>query len=380
MLKLTADDIFDGRRFLGPGRALILDDTGTVSAVVPLSWAGDDVRVVPGWLCPGFVNAHCHLELSHMKGMIPEGTGLPRFLTAVMEQRQPPSPAALQEAIAAAGKAMEAEGIVAVGDICNTAATLPYKLSSSIYWHSFVECMGFVDAAAHQRLEQAATVLAQFRQHRQPGALVPHAPYSVSGTLFKLLGTLDVNGPLTIHNQECAAENELYQQKTGAFLDFYQHLNIDIARFSPTGTSSLQSFLPYFSAVSKMLLVHNTYTTSADIRFAGTQSTNIFWCLCPSANLYIEGRLPDIPMLMEQGVNITLGTDSLASNDRLSIWKEISLIHAQYNSIPMETLLQWATLNGAKALGIDETYGSFEKGKRPGIVQIHQDKAQKPDI
>lgn len=374
MIKLAADDIFDGRRFLGPNRVLVLDASGAVSAVVPRSWAGDDIRQVEGWLCPGFINAHCHLELSHLKGNIPEHTGLPAFLTTVMEQRQPPRPEILQQAIEEAGQAMQAEGIVAVGDICNTAATLPYKVKSPVYWHSFIECMGFVDATAPQRLEHSATVYAQFRAQNQPASLTPHAPYSVSATLFRLIAGMDNNTPLTIHNQECAAEDELYRQKTGPFLDFYRHFGIQVDRFEATGKSSLQSWLPYLKDAPRLLLVHNTFTTEEDIRFAATPG--VYWCFCPNANAYIENRLPDIPAFLRNGVKPALGTDSLASNHQLSIWAEIQTIRRNHPDIPLEDVLQWATLNGAEALGLSGTLGSFEKGKRPGIVQVRDNNAK----
>ncbi len=376
MTKLTADDIFDGQRFLGPDRVLILEDDGTVSAIVPRSWAGEDVRKIDGWLCPGFINTHCHLELSHMKGVVPEGTGLPAFLTTVMERRQPATPDILEEAILDAAEEMRQEGIVAVGDICNTTATLSAKQQSPIYWHSFIECMGFIDKVAHQRLEQSLTVYGRFAADGLPCSLVPHAPYSVSSTLFQLLGSIENNTPLTIHNQECADEDALFQNGNGAFLEFYRHFGMDISGFSPSGKSSLQTYLPYFPHADKLLLVHNTYTTMADIHFAQEGAASIYWCLCPNANAYIEKRLPDIPTFLRAEGRITLGTDSLASNHRLSLWSEISTIRKYYPEIPLAALLQWATYNGAEALGISGVYGSFEKGKRPGIVQIQDDHAK----
>lgn len=376
MIKLTAGDIFDGQKFLGADRCLILDETGAVSAIVPRSWAGEGIIEVEGWLCPGFVNTHCHLELSHMQGLIPEGTGLPAFLQSVMEQREQPAPEIVQEAMEKAAAAMQAEGVVAVGDICNTAASLPVKSRPGMYWHSFVECMGFVDAAAPRRLEHSLAVLARFRENHLPASIVPHAPYSVSATLFRLLAALENNSPVSIHNQESASEDLLYRSKTGAFLDFYRHFNIDISGFGMTGRSSLQSWLPYFSSTPRLLLVHNTCTPAEDIRFALSGEQEISWCLCPNANLYIENRLPDIQTFLSEGAHITLGTDSLASNRQLSMWEEISTVHRHFPDIPMATVLQWATLNGAQALGISTQYGSLEKGKRPGLVQIHNGNAK----
>ncbi|MGE7777891.1 amidohydrolase family protein [Chitinophaga sp. NPDC101104] len=373
MIKITADDIFDGRKFHGPDRALVLDEHATVSALVPRSWVGEDFVKVDGILCPGFINTHCHLELSHMKGSVPEGTGLPAFLTAVMENRTPPAADVLHSAIDAAAEAMRQEGTVAVGDIANTAATVPVKRRTAhqTEWHTFVECMGVADAFAPQRLEHSMAVLAQFRQAQLPAALVPHAPYSVSPTLFRLINGLKSNGTISIHNQESAAENELFRHKTGPFLQFYRHFNMDASSIGGTGSNSLPAYIPYFDQGQTMLLVHNTFTTRQDVEAALAREGETYWCICPNANLYIEGMLPDVDMLLETpGVNITLGTDSLASNHQLSIWREIETLRKKFPHIPLETMLQWATLNGAMALGIADRLGSFEKGKTPGVVQI----------
>lgn len=368
-IKLSATDLFDGTEML-EDKVLVLKTDGTVLDIIDRSDAGTDVQQLEGMLCPGFINTHCHLELSHMKGVIPERTGLPAFLTAVMTQRD--NGAGQAEAMTAAETRMWEEGVSAVGDICNSTATLAHKKSSRLYYHSFIECMGFVDAAASRRFEQSMEVYRQFRDINGPQhscSLAPHAPYSVSATLFELLNGLPYNTPLTIHNQETLAESELFHNKTGPFLDFYQRFGIDISGFAPGHTSSLQACLPYL-ANSPLVLVHNTFTTEKDIRAALARELPVYWCLCPGANLYIEDKLPDVIQLYNLDCTITLGTDSLASNRELSIWKEIQRIHENFPTIPVPAILQWATLNGAKALGIDDRFGSFAPGKNPGVVLI----------
>ncbi|WP_298736651.1 amidohydrolase family protein [uncultured Chitinophaga sp.] len=374
-IKLSGRELFDGTRLLGDDKVLVLDTGGTILDIVDKAAAGEGVQELDGMLCPGFINTHCHLELSHMQGLIPEKTGLPAFLTAVMTQRGdhngPVSAAAMMEA---AATRMWEEGISAVGDICNGTATLAHKKGNRLYYHSFIECMGFIDAAAEKRFEQSMEVYRQFREINgalHSCSLAPHAPYSVSATLFGLLAALPGNTPLTIHNQETPAENELYLSKTGPFLDFYQHFGMDISGFKPSLTSSLKACLPYLDG-SPLLLVHNTFTSEEDILAARQRTLPVYWCLCPQANLYIENRLPDIMLLRRQQCTLTLGTDSLASNHQLSVWKEIQTIQQHFPSIPLTEILQWATLNGAKALGIAERYGSFAPGKKPGVVLIEQ--------
>jgi aminodeoxyfutalosine deaminase len=376
-IKLKGKDIFNGTRLLGPGKVLILQENGVVAGIVADTEAGDDVQELDGILCPGFINTHCHLELSHMKGVIPEKTGLPAFLTQVMQSRNNVT-GDFNAIVDQAEQAMWEAGISAVGDICNSTATLVKKQQGRMYYHSFVECMGVADAGAGGRYQYSMDVLASFREinnSRHQCSIVPHAPYSVSQTLFGLLGTTPANTPVCIHNQETAAENELFQQKTGDFLNFYRQFGMDVTGFQPTGTNSLEAYLPYFSH-NKILLVHNTFTTEQDIRFAQQQPVETWWCLCPQANLYIENRLPDIPLFRELQCNITLGTDSLASNHSLSVWEEIITIRQHFPEIPLEEILQWATFNGAKALGIADTYGSFNTGSQPGVILINHESSR----
>jgi cytosine/adenosine deaminase-related metal-dependent hydrolase len=123
-----------------------------------------------------------------------------------------------------------------------------------------------------------------------------------------------------------------------------------------------------------LLLVHNSFTSREDIQQVKHLFTNLFFCLCPNANLYIENTLPDVPLLMEEGMKICIGTDSLASNDQLCIYSELKTLQ-QHFDIDWELLLQWATYNGAQALRIEDRFGSLGIGMKPGIVHIYQDAA-----
>jgi cytosine/adenosine deaminase-related metal-dependent hydrolase len=137
--------------------------------------------------------------------------------------------------------------------------------------------------------------------------------------------------------------------------------------------------LPLLKKPKNILLVHNTFTSQADIDFARLQSDNtsqeIFWCLCPNANLYIENTLPPVELLQKNNCRLVTGTDSYSSNQQLNILEELKTIQNNCPSVTLQEMLQWSTLNGAKALGIENAYGSFEKGKQPGIALI--DRIQK---
>ncbi|MEJ7611806.1 MAG: amidohydrolase family protein [Ferruginibacter sp.] len=277
-----------------------------------------------------------------------------------------------------AAEELFAGGTVAVGDICNTTDSVLLKQHSPLYWHNFIEISGFVTAGAEKRFDDAVQILNDFKANQSTNqpinqtTLSPHAPYSVSKKLFELINEATENKTVTIHNREAAAENDLYKNKEGDFLSLYKNLGIDIGSFNATGKSSFQSWLPYFTKGQKIISVHNTFTDQADLDFSNTREKNevLFFCLCPNANLFIENRLPDIDMLVSNNCRIIIGTDSYASNNQLNMYEEIKTIQQYFPQISLATLLQWATLNGAMALGIDDVYGSFEKGKRPGVVLI----------
>ncbi|MBL0054980.1 MAG: amidohydrolase family protein [Chitinophagaceae bacterium] len=374
--KLTATHVFNGHRILEGDPVLITDNTGRIIELVDAGTAGDDIECLTGLLTPGFINAHCHLELSHMKNAIQPQTGLVEFVQQVIQKRESPEERK-QECMRLAEEEMYRNGIVAVGDICNTADSLIVKQNSSLHWHNFIEITGFIGSVADKRIEQATQLQSRFREvlPGQPVTLSPHAPYSVSSRLFQGINDRTAGQLVTIHNQESIAENALYLDKTGDFLSLYNNLGIDISSFQPTGRSSFQSWVPHFTQEQSIISVHNTFTSPEDIFHCKSNLQpspfNINFCLCPNANLYIENTLPPLDLLRENDVSIILGTDSFASNHQLDILEEIRIILNQTGgSVKLEEALQWATLNGAKALRFDDRLGSFEKGKTPGIVLI----------
>jgi cytosine/adenosine deaminase-related metal-dependent hydrolase len=377
--KFTAHHLFTGNQLLDNNQVLITNEEGTVEAIVPAPDAGDGVQALQGILSPGFINAHCHLELSHMKGVATPGTGMTDFLLTVMGRRFFPAEQVMQ-AIAGAEAAMLQNGIVAVGDICNTADTLPQKKQQRLYYHNFIEAIGFPEAVAPARFNAAKAVWEKFRMARDAAShsIVPHAPYSVSPALFDLITGLDGNTLLTMHNQESMDEDAFFRTGTGGFNRLYETLGLDISFYKPTGKSSLQTCLPRFTSHQSLILVHNVVTREEDWAFIHAQSSHgllpdLYFCLCPNANLSIGNGLPDVDLLRRHQATIVMGTDSLASNQQLSILAELKTLQQHDPGIPVAALLQWATLNGAKALNIQDQFGSFEKGKRPGILLLEQD-------
>ena len=368
--KFQASQVFTGNQMLdGSHQVLITKADGMIEAIVPVAEAGDDIQQLDGILSPGFVNAHCHLELSHMKGMIPAHTGLQEFVKQIVALRHV-APEVIQEAIVSAEAEMMANGIVAVGDISNNLDTLNQKAKHNLAYYSFVELYDLDPTLAEDKIISGLEIQKIFQENCVRASLVPHAPYSVTNNLWHLLSAHFGIHTISMHNQETPDENEFFKTKTGSFLGMYERTKVNLDFFDATGKSSLQSILPVFKKAGHGILVHNSFTSAEDIQAVHAAMSNAFWCLCPNANQYIEQTLPPIELLRSEKANIVIGTDSYASNWSLSVLDELKTIQQHHPNIPVSEMLGWATLNGARALQMDKHLGSFEKGKKPGVVLI----------
>jgi cytosine/adenosine deaminase-related metal-dependent hydrolase len=370
--KLKADYLFDGYQLLPENSVLICDQHGTIEGVFDERQVGGDSETFGGMIVPGFINCHCHLELSHLKGLIPENQGLVNFLLSVMSQRFKPS-ALKKELMLKAEKEMLDVGIVAVGDISNTIDSGYVKAAKRLDYYQFIELLGWAPKMAVERYEAAKNLANEFINlgfDEKHLSLVPHAPYSISAELWDLISEGFRGKTITIHNQESLAENEFFATGNGDLNRLYTELKMDNDHFKAPGSRSLPYYLNKLTEADRILLVHNTFMNEADLREACKFSDGLFLCLCPNANLYIENRLPDVPLFLKHTSRIVLGTDSLASNHQLSILEEIKAIKKIFPGITSAEMLIWATSNGAKALLFDSGLGDFTKGKNPGIVLI----------
>ncbi|GAB2696580.1 amidohydrolase family protein [Mucilaginibacter koreensis] len=355
---VSADPIKNG--------VVTVDDYGNIISVNTTGEPGVQVQTLKGILCPGFINTHCHVELSHLKGKLPQHTRLVGFIKNVQQFRNADL-AEVTEAALQADEEMYNNGIVAVGDISNTALTIGLKKNSKLYYHTFIEIFSFLPENAVPAFNKALELQEEFRP--LPVSIAPHAPYSVSKELFRLIRDYceTHENLLSLHNQECDEENKFFRYKQGEFNDLYEHFGIDISYFKPQARNSLQTVVPLLTHKQKILLVHNTCTNLKDIYFAKRFDRKISWCFCPNANLFIQNKLPKVDLFLDQGFNITLGTDSLASNHKLSILNEMLTLQQGFPNLEFSRLLEWATINGARFLGVTDRMGSLEAGKAPGL-------------
>lgn len=344
------------------------DDNGKVLNISQLDAETPNTIFYNGIITPGFVNAHCHLELSHLKGKVNDANSLVDFVCKMSKLGATP----YQESNAKdADDMMYRDGVMAVGDICNTANTADIKQHSKIYYQNFVELIG----TSHSRcVADVAQYNNVYNRYRECGLMdkdicaVAHAPYSVGPELFGVINDInkDKRRIISIHNQETQAENTLYINHSGEIVERFP---IDLSEIPVTGNTSLQSVGQYLN-YENVLLVHNIYTSADDMDYAKRTFKNPFFVICPKSNLFLEHKIGNVPLMIKKGLTVCLGTDSLSSNDRLSMVEEMYALQNYYPEISLEDIIKFATINGAKALGMDSDLGTIEKGKRAGLVLI----------
>ena len=360
MRYLTSDIVFTSIGSPILNGVLVVDESGKIVDILngKESLDSSTIEYFEGGLCPGFINTHCHLELSHLKDRMKEKTGLPFFISNIGKTRKS-SQEEIHLSIEQADRRMYENGIVAVADSSNTADTFLVKDESLIYYHSFIELFASDPSRADEVFQNGLSVL---EQCKHKASLTPHANYSVSLQLFEKIRSHNSGEIITIHNQETSTEDEMFIKGSGKLL------NELIARhfFKFTGKTALKSTLPLLPN-APVFMVHNTFTTIDDVQWAIKHYDNVFWATCPKANLYIEDALPNYDFFIDTDSKMTFGTDSLASNDTLSILEEMKTIKS---AVSLEKSIEWACKNGAEFLQIDERFGTFEKGKTPGINHL----------
>lgn len=364
---------------LGPDGKLVrggvvhFDATGMVTGVEQC----DRIDSLPqteyhnGILIPGMTNTHCHLELSFFQGAITPHVGMVEFIRQVVSRRND-YPREVQVERAIEGDLfMWNEGVQAVGDISNDTTSFPAKVRAKregrTLYHTFAEYFGLpeVDDAAGFYHKSVDKLLAEAEAEGLDITPTQHSTYFVSDRLFKL----GAESPrMSIHFMETPAEVDFFHKKG----EIYDFVSVSAGRepdFLAYGghAERLVGSLP---KDAHLVLIHNAQLRRQDMELILGYFTDVTFVLCPRSNYYIDSDFPPAQMLYEAGARVALGTDSLSSNTSLSLTEEVKWLSMHNPGIPLEVILQWATLGGARALGFDDRIGSFEAGKRPGAVLL----------
>ena len=347
------------------------EDDGTIVSIEKTSGDLKEIHSTEfynGIIIPGFVNCHCHLELSHMKDYSSKGKGLGDFIEQIRSTRDY-NKESVYSSTSSADNYMYKEGIVLCADVCNTSDSFNIKKQSRIRYINLLEVFGLDPEKAGRRMDDIIKVAETAKKMDLPYSLVPHSAYSMSLTLFRLLRNESLNNKITsIHFMESAGEEAFLKNQTGSLMSSYKRSGLIPSKLEIPG-SHTDVVLNEITKSGNLILIHNTFVDRKTIRMV-KERENLFWCLCPNSNIYIENQIPPLNLLMEEGCEIVIGTDSLASNTNLSILDELKTLQFNFPEIPIEDLVFWATINGAKALGEEEQYGSIEPGKKPGLLLL----------
>jgi cytosine/adenosine deaminase-related metal-dependent hydrolase len=320
-------------------------------------------------LMPALVNAHLHLELSHLAGAVPGGAGLPAWIEAFIKARSAADSSQAAPAMARAAAQLTAAGVAAVGDVSNTLDSLAPLTAAGLCGTVFHEVFG----AIPERLA-AAREAARARRAALPtsGPLrvveSPHAVYSTApaGLLELLSGP-----PASLHLAEDRAERQFVATGEGPFAALRARMG------GPPGQpgwarSPVALAAPHLSA--GWLAVHVVDLDEADLAaLAGCGATAV---LCPRSNAWISRAIPPLPRLLEADVPLAIGTDSLASSPSLAPLAELAALHAAFPGVPASALLPLAW-NGA-AVGAPAV-GRLVAGSAPGLLAAPLDGARVDD-
>jgi aminodeoxyfutalosine deaminase len=333
-----------------------------------------------GILLPALVNAHCHLELSALAGAVAGGDGLVSWAFQVVMQARAVEPARAAQAATAAAGDMVRWGTGAVGDVGNSLVAVPAIAAAGLRGVFFHELVGSRDARPGGALGDAARELESFLAGNDAGAAAwpaglayvpaPHAPYSVGRELFRKIFHIAARTgiPTTIHVAEDRDEVLLLRDGSGRWPAVLTRLGVDPATRVPGQTPvAYLASLGAFDAPAPPLLVHMVHAGLDDRRRARAAGATAV--LCARSNLHITGELPDVAALRADGIELALGTDSLASTPDLSLWGEIATLATRFPEVPATAWLDAATRGGAEAMHLTPL-GSLTPGKRPGLIEV----------
>ena len=345
-----------------------------------LSVGQAEAPVDEGVICPGFVNAHCHVELSYMKGLFRKGTGMAGFIDQINALRDTSS---MEDKVAALKDAMDsmwASGVQAMADISNCADSFEVKASHPMYTRTFLEVFGANPGECGAVMEGVLGLQKEAEAFGLDAAPTPHSCYTMSPELVTASSAEGLkSGYLSFHSEESSEEEEMMRYGRGPMWE--NRVRNGIPTPPVTGTSSLEYFLQRVMAAvpapvpGNVLLVHECCLTPEGAARAREVLEHPYIAVCPLSNLFIHNMLPPIPVMRESGIPICIGTDSLSSNDTLSMIDEIECLRNAFD-LPLQEVLTWACLNGARFLGLESRLGTIEPGKRPGLVRLSSYPAQ----
>ena len=372
--RITAEFVYtlDGREPIRNGYVEYDEADG---AILSLGACAEGEDVMPGALVPGFVNGHCHVELSHLYKKFRKDTGMAGFIEQINELRDWAGNDVKARLVKEWMDKMWQDGVSAMADISNDNSSFEVKKAHNMYTRTFLEVFGSEPEMCEGVMTDVIALKAEADATGIDAAPTPHSCYTMSPQLLSASAVAGLaDGFLSYHSQESQEEEDLLLTGTGAMYENRKRSGMSTPPV--TGESSLKYFIDRLAAAKPapydehILLVHNVCLAQGDIDAAKKVMKNVYWAVCPLSNIFIHNALPPIPLMRENDLSVVVGTDSLSSNDDLDMVKELYCLHSNFPEVPMSQLLEWACLNGARFLKKDDVLGSLTVGKKPGIVRI----------
>ncbi|MBU4357508.1 MAG: amidohydrolase family protein [Proteobacteria bacterium] len=323
-----------------------------------------------GAILPGLVNCHVHLEFSALAGKVAPQARWEDWLEATLATYGALSPEEIEAGIALGMEALWQSGAVLVGEVTNTGASWPHLETGPLAYHLFYECLGF-------DLVETFDLPEKFPFFGRPEvaaaarvSAAAHAPYSVSAALFRAVAEWNTarSGLQMVHLAESQAEIDFLARGNGFFEGLLKRRGRWVQDFQPPGPGAAAYLEGLGFLGPRTLTVHGTQLTAAD--WGRLAETKTWLVLCPRANRYTGAGEPPVPELLQAGVNLALGTDSLAGNWDLNLFGEMLWLHRNFPAYPGDLWLRLGTLNGAQAMGRDREFGSLEPGKKAALGVI----------
>ena len=325
-----------------------------------------------GALIPGFVNAHCHVELSSMKGLFRKGTGMAGFIDQINALRDTKSREEKLRDLRDAMDLMWERGVSAMADISNCADSFAVKAEHPMYTRTFLEVFGTEPEDCPAVMAGVRALQREAEAFGLDAAPTPHACYTMSPELVTAAAGAGMEaGFVSFHSEETEEEEEMVRFGRGPMWDNRKAAGMSVPPV--TGQSSLLYFIDRLKAArpapydAHILLVHEVCMDQEGIDAVKASMHHPYIALCPLSNIFIHNALPPVDLMRRNGLKLCVGTDSLSSNDDLDMVAELYCLQTHFPEVPTGELLTWACRNGAEFLARSE-FGTLEPGRKPGLV------------
>ena len=362
----------------------ILPDSATTIENGFAEIAGDRIAQVGRWsersvgdadfdfgnafILPGLVNAHAHLELTHVRAN--QTSQLTTWLMQIM-QSAPRQETTAQDTVTDGIQMALEGGTTTIADISASGWSTPILRASPIRAVSFHEVLGFSPRRLSQAVDRAEDALRQGQTTQCTVGLSPHAPYSVSAPLYQKTAFLArTHGRLFCsHVAESLDEVEFLRRGTGPFRAMLESLHIPLSDWSAPGLTPVH-YLNSLGVLDGMLVAHGNYLEDDEVECLVQRQASVIYC--PRSHLYFSHAPHPIQELLRRGVPVALGTDSLASNWSLSMLDEIRFLARRCTDLSLATVLHLATHGGAQVLGLPKV-GKLQPGWQADAIVVPLD-------